>query len=91
MARRRRKTRRGRRRRSRKRWIQHAIKRPGRVRRYMMRKYGSEAFTKDGEIKQSYINKAIKEIKSRPKSKRNTSLLRALYLARRLETMRKGK
>jgi len=74
-----------------RRWIQRAIRRPGRVRRYMMRKYGRKAFTKSGEIKQSYINRAIKEIKSRPKSRRNTSLLRALYLARRLETMRKGK
>lgn len=70
-----------------KRWIQSAIKRPGRVRAYIKRKYGNKAFTKDGDIKQTYINKAIGDVKK----KGDTSLLRALLLAKRLEKMRKGK
>lgn len=72
-----------------KKWIQKAIKRPGRVKRYLKRKYGDKAFTKDGEIKQQYVLKAIKELKARPKSKRPKGLLQALYLASRLEKMRK--
>lgn len=70
-------------------WIQKAVKRPGRVKRYMRLKYGDKAFAKNGEIKQQYILKAIAELK---KSKRkNKSLLHALYLAKRFETMGKGK
>jgi hypothetical protein len=46
-------------------WIQRAVKRPGRVRAYMKRKYGKRAFTKTGEIKVSYLKKAAKETKSR--------------------------
>lgn len=68
-------------------WIQKAIKKPGRVRTYLKRVYGSKAFTKEGEIKEEYIDKAIKEIKSRPESKRDRSLLSALYLAKRLKKM----
>ena len=75
----------------RRRWIQKAIKRPGRVRKYIRRKYGRKAFTKDGEIKQQYIHKAIRELKERPPSRRPKGLLQALQLAKRLETMRKGK
>ncbi|MHC1599940.1 MAG: capsid protein VP2 [Candidatus Methanospirareceae archaeon] len=72
-------------RRKRKNWIQKAIKRPGRVERYIRRKYGSKAFTRDGDIKMSYIDKAIRDLKSRPKSKRPKGLLNALYLAKRLK------
>ena len=74
-----------------KRWIQKAIKRPGRVKRYLKRKYGNKAFTKSGEIKQSYLLKAIAELKRRPPSKRPPGLLQALILAKRLETIGKGK
>jgi len=74
-----------------RRWIKRAIKRPGRVKKYIKRKYGKKAFTKSGEIKQQYIHKAIKELKSRPPSKRPKGLLNALQLAKRLETLRKGK
>jgi len=63
-------------------WIQSAVKRPGRVRSYMKRKYGKRAFTKSGEIKTSYLRKAAKETKSR-------SLRSALLLAIRLKRMRK--
>lgn len=74
-----------------KRWIQKAIKRPGRVRRYLLRKYGRKALTRDGELKDQYVRKAIKELKQRPPSKRPKGLLNALYLALRLERLRKGK
>jgi hypothetical protein len=63
-------------------WIQKAVKRPGRVRSYMKRKYGRRAFTKSGEIKTSYLRKAAKETKNR-------SLKSALLLAIRLKRMRK--
>jgi len=69
------------------RWIQRAIKRKGRVKRYLSRVYGSRAFTKSGEVKQQYINKAIRRVKK----KGNTSLLKALYLARTLERLKKDK
>jgi hypothetical protein len=63
-------------------WIQRSVKRPGRVRRYMMRRYGKRAFTKSGEIKTSYLRKAAKETKNR-------SLRSALLLAIRLKRMRR--
>ena len=63
-------------------WIQKAVKRPGRVRTYMKRKYGKKAFTKSGEIKMSYLRKAAKETKNR-------SLRSALLLAIRLKRMRR--
>ena len=59
-------------------WIQEAIKRPGRVRKYLKRKYGKKAFTKDGDIKVSYIRKALK-------TARDPSLKAALRLAIRLK------
>ena len=71
-----------------RRWIQHAIKRPGRVRRYLMRVYGKRAFTRDGEIRQKYVNMAIRRIKS-GRGRNVRGLLQALYLARRLERMRR--
>lgn len=73
------------------RWIQSAIKRPGRVRRYMMRKYGTKAFTKDGEIKASYIDREMRRIKKSGGGVhgREKSLYSALALAKRLKRMRK--
>jgi hypothetical protein len=50
------------------------IKRPGRVREYMLRKYGTEAFFKDGTLKVTYLRKALKECK-------NNSLKKAIRLA----------
>ena len=71
-----------------KRWIQKAIKRPGRCRRYLKRLYGNKAFTKDGDIKMEYINKAIKHVKQNVKDpERRRSLLSMLYLAKRLKRM----
>jgi hypothetical protein len=63
-------------------WIQRVVKRPGRVRRYMMRRYGKRAFTKTGEIKTSYLRKAAKKTKNR-------SLRSALLLAIRLKKIRR--
>jgi len=71
-----------------KRWIQKAIKRPGRVKRLAAREGG---LTKDGEVKMSWLIKKINEVKKRPPSKQKRSLLQALYLAKRLEVMRRGK
>jgi TPP-dependent indolepyruvate ferredoxin oxidoreductase alpha subunit len=70
-------------------WIQKAIKRKGRAKRYLMRLYGRKAFTKDGDIKVEYINKAIRHVKRKyPKgSEERKSLLSALYLAKRLKRM----
>ena len=44
-------------------WIHEAIKRPGRVKEYIKRKYGDKAFTKKGTIKAEYLKKALKEAK----------------------------
>jgi hypothetical protein len=63
-------------------WIQRAVKRPGRVKRYMKRRYGKRAFTKSGEIKMSYLRRAAKETKNR-------SLRSALLLAIRLKRMKR--
>jgi len=65
-------------------WIQEAIKKPGRVREYVKRKYGKEAFTKDGKIKVEYLRKALKEAK-------DESLKAALRLALRLRELAKKK
>lgn len=46
-------------------WIQKAIKRPGRVRNYVKKRYGKKAFNKDGTIKQKYLFKAYQNAKSR--------------------------
>lgn len=67
------------------RWIQKAIKRPGRVREHIKRRYGKKAFTKDGKIKQKYINKELKRLKRGRVSKREKSLYSALLLAKRLK------
>ena len=72
-------------------WIQHAIKRKGRAHKYLERLYGRKAFTRDGDIKVEYLDKAIKHVKKEyPKgSEERKSLLSALYLAKRLKRMRK--
>lgn len=62
-------------------WIQEAIKRPGRVRRYLKRVYGSKAFRPDGEIKKEYLQKALK----RAERTGNKSLAAAIRLAFRLK------
>ncbi|MEM3906329.1 MAG: hypothetical protein QXZ17_05610 [Nitrososphaerota archaeon] len=44
----------------RKRWIQRAIKRPGALRAYVKRHYGSRGFTEKGTIKVSILRKLAK-------------------------------
>jgi hypothetical protein len=61
------------------------------VRRYLKRKYGNKAFTKDGIIKVKYIEAAIRELKQRPPSKRPEGMLSALYLALRLKKYSKNR
>ncbi len=72
-------------------WIQKAIKRKGRAHRYLLRLYGRKAFTRDGDIKIEYLNKAIRHVKRiYPKgSEERKSLLSMLYLAKRLKRMHK--
>ena len=62
-----------------KRWIPKNLKK-NRVRNYLKRKYGNIAFDKNGNIKVSYINKALKETKDK-------SLNKALNLAKRFKKM----
>ncbi len=70
------------------RWIQKAVRRKGRVHRYLMRLYGKKAFTKNGDIKMKYLNMAIRHVKhARMPKERRRSLLSALYLAKRLKHM----
>ncbi|MBO8180486.1 MAG: capsid protein VP2 [Archaeoglobus sp.] len=72
---------------ARKKWIQEAIERPGRVRRYVKRLFGNKAFTKEGKIKLSYLRKA----KKRAERTGNTSLVKAINLAITLRGFRKKK
>jgi len=75
-----------------KRWIQKAIKRPGRVKQYLMRVYGKRAFTRTGEIRHNYLFKARRRVKeTMPPGPRRRSLLSAINLAIRLERLSKRK
>ena len=67
------------------RWIQKAIKRKGRVRSFLKRKYGRKAFTKKGTIKAEYLKKAERHAERTG----NLSLERAVILAKRLKRMRR--
>ena len=62
-------------------WIQKAVKREGRVRTYLKRTFGDKAFFKDGTIKKEYLDKALQKAKKSG----NTSLERAILLAKRLK------
>jgi len=68
-------------------WIQEAIQRPGRVRRYIMRVYGKKAFDSKGRIKPKYLDLAEK----RAEKSGNRSLEQAIILAKRLKKMAKKK
>ena len=67
-------------------WIQNVVKRKGRVRSYLLRKYGPKAFNKDGTMKLNYLMKA-KELAV--KKTNNRSLISALNLAIRLKRMKR--
>lgn len=60
------------------RWMQHATRRPGRTREFLHRKYGDKAFTREGTIKEEYLDEAIREAKEH----HETALERRLVLAR---------
>jgi len=60
-----------------KRWIQKAVERPNRVRKYLSKVYGKKAFNEDGTMKLKYLRMA----KKRAARKGNTSLVRAINLA----------
>ena len=77
-----------RRRRNSKYWIQEAVKRPGRCRRYLKRLYSQRKiktypFKKDGTIKVKAVNEAIKYVKEHVKGARRKSLLSMLNLCKR--------
>ncbi len=63
-------------------WEEGAVKRPGRVRRYLKKIYGKEAFLPNGNIKIIYVKKEIARLEDIPKAERPESILHALYLAR---------
>jgi len=71
-------------------WEEKAIKHPGRVHRYIAREYGEDCFTEDGTIKERCLDEAIEDVKEECEERHTEqceSLLRALYLAKRLKEM----
>lgn len=70
-----------------KNWIQTAIERPGRVKKYVKRVYGSKAFDSKGRIKTKYLNLALK----RAEKNGNDSLASAIRLAKKLKRLGKKK
>ena len=63
-----------------KNWIQRAIKKPGSLRAYVKRKYGSAGFTKGGTIKKEVLDRL---------AKRNDTIGRKARLAKALRKMGK--
>ncbi len=68
-------------------FIQKSIKHPGRVREYLQRTYGAEAFDEKGRIKPEYLIKA----KQKAEEQHNRSLVDAIDLAMRLKKMDSGR
>ncbi len=68
-------------------FIQKSIKHPGRVREYLQRTYGAEAFDDKGRIKPEYLIKA----KQKAEEQHNRSLVDAIDLAMRLKKMDSNK
>lgn len=50
-------------------WEQGAVKHTGVTRKYIEDKYGSKAFKKNGDLKLSYVEKALKEAKRKKDNK----------------------
>jgi hypothetical protein len=69
------------------RFIQGAVKHPGRVREYIERTYGSEGFNENGTIKMEYLEMA----KGKAEESHNTSLVDAIDLAIRLKRIDAGR
>ena len=71
-----------------KKWEQKAVKHPGYTEKLLRKLYGEEAFKKDGNIKLTYVNKAIADLREVQEDHggKLTALmrhdLRALVLAR---------
>ena len=61
-------------------FIKGAIKHPGALRAYVMRKYGKEGFTEDGNIKQEIINEIGTEKGVEGKRARFAKTLRRIRL-----------
>ncbi len=70
-----------------KKWIQKAVnkKHKGRVSKYIKRVIGNKGFTDKGTIKADALDKALKIAKE----KSNTSMERAIILAKRLKRLKK--
>ena len=68
-------------------FIQNAIGRKGRVRRYLHETYGNAAFTQKNTIRDEYLDKA--ELRARKEG--NISLERAIILAKRLKGFARNK
>ncbi len=68
-------------------WEEKAIKKPGRVRKYLEKIYGNSAFHSDGRIRMEYLLKEINILEKLPKVERPESLLHALYLAKTFKEM----
>lgn len=68
-------------------FIQGAIEHPGRVHRYVMKEFGRKAFTQRGTIKDGYLEKAER----RAWASHQTSLERAIILAKRLTNYSRNK
>jgi hypothetical protein len=69
-------------------WIQQAIKRPGSLRKWLRKKYGSKAFNKDGTIKVTFLRKLLK---SEDVSKRIKRKIRLALMLRKLSKKRSKK
>lgn len=70
-------------------WIQEAIKRPGSLRAWMKKKYGSKAFTKDGKIKKEYLLKAKKYVMKNYRGRAKKVMLGKINLALTLRKFKK--
>lgn len=70
-------------------WETQAIKHPGRVIRYLAKRYGGKAFLPNGNIRMAYLNRAINEQKAIPIGQRPRGLLSALVLAKNLKSFRR--
>ncbi len=69
-------------------WIQEAVKRPGALKEWLRKRFGRRAFTRDGEIKESFLRKLKEEIKrGRIKVKDKETWLRRINLALTLKRL----
>lgn len=68
-----------------KKWIQKAIRKPGNVRRYLLRTYGGSAFTERGTIRPAFLDRAEKRAKKEGRRK----LMEEIILAKRLRGFNK--